>query len=115
MMDHRGTRSRWADDRVCVALFKDTDEMLCDLPRLVAITGVESRLRATCLALIKLNLTPNAPQHLDTAHADAGPKLVDETRDEERSSQGVCRGGPPWPPHRLFGQRGVATEGHPYD
>jgi len=64
------------------ALFKDADEAFCNLTRFVAITGVESRLRATGLPLIKLYVTPNTPQNLNATQADAGPKLIDETRDE---------------------------------
>jgi hypothetical protein len=84
-MDHRGAGAGRTDDRVGFALFEDFDEASCYGARLVEITRVESRLRATRLSLVELNLTTNAPQHLDATHADAGPQLIDKTRYEKRN------------------------------
>ena len=83
VMDHGSARSGRTDDRFCPALFEDLDEPLRDLPRFVSIPGVEGRLRATRLPLVKLNVTTRAPQHLDTTRADVAPQLINQTRDEE--------------------------------
>jgi hypothetical protein len=40
-------------------------------------------LRTASLSLIELNLTTNPPQHLHATHTDAGPQLIDKTRNEK--------------------------------
>src|ERR1700741_2842149 len=85
VMDHRGTGSGRADDRIGLALFEDLDEATGNRSRLVEVAGVEGWLRAARLSLVKFNLTTDAPQHLDAAHADAGPQLIDETSYEKRN------------------------------
>jgi hypothetical protein len=84
MLHHRRTRSRGTDDRISLALFENTDKAPGHETRFIEITSIEGRLRAASLPLIKLNLTPDPSQHLDTAHADTGPHLIDETRDKKR-------------------------------
>jgi hypothetical protein len=79
---HRRTRSRRTHDRVGFAFFEDAYEPPRYCTRLIKITRIERRLRTASLPLIKLNLTPDTSQHLDTAHANAGPHLIDKTRDE---------------------------------
>jgi hypothetical protein len=83
MFHHRRTRAGRTDDRVGFAFFENTDKAPGYEPRFVQVTGIESRLRTAGLSLIKLNLTSDTSQHLDAAHADAGPHLIDKTRDEE--------------------------------
>src|SRR5687768_10433091 len=82
-MDHRRTRSGRADDGVRFTLFEDADEALGHLSCLVTITGVECWLTAARLPIVKLNVTPNAPQHRHGTGANAGPHLIDQARDEE--------------------------------
>jgi hypothetical protein len=82
-MDHRRARSGRTDDRVGLTLLENADEAPRHLSCLVEITSIERGLRATSLPLIKLNFTPDASQHRDTTRANAGPHLVDETRDEK--------------------------------
>src|SRR6185503_16713485 len=57
VMDHRGARSRRADNGVGLALFEDADKTLRYRSRLVEIACIESRLRATRLSLVKLHLS----------------------------------------------------------
>src|SRR5215216_2790843 len=85
MVDHRRARAGRTDDRIVLALFENTDKAPGHEARLVEITGVESRLRTASLPLIKLDLTPDASQHLDAAHADTGPHLIDQTRNKQRN------------------------------
>lgn len=82
-MDHRRARSGWTDDRVGFAGFENFNESFRNLPRFVAITGIERRLAAARLAVVKLNFTTSAPQHGNGTRADAAPKLIDQARDEE--------------------------------
>jgi hypothetical protein len=93
-MDHCRTRAGGTDDRIGIALFENADKAPGHEACFIEISGIECRLRAASLSLIKLNLTPDPSQHLDTAHADTGPHLIDETRDEKRDlhNESISRG-----------------------
>jgi hypothetical protein len=108
-MHHRGAGARRADDRVGFALFENFDKTSRYRSRFVEITGVESRLRATRLAFVKLNLTTNAPQHLDTAHADASPHLIDQTRYEKRNPHEIANCQLPIADLRTFGTASIGN------
>src|SRR5258705_1216549 len=53
------------------------------LTRLFAVACIESRLPATSLTIVKLDLTANTSKDFNTTGAYAAPKLVDQAGDEE--------------------------------
>src|SRR4051812_747136 len=84
VFDHCRARTRRANDRFGIGVFKDLDKTFGKLLCFTAISGIECRLSAASLALVENNVTIQTPQHFDHAHPDVWADLVDETSDENR-------------------------------
>ena len=60
MLDHRGARSRWNDDRFRIGRFKDLDKSFREFPRFFPVTSIERRLSAASLSLIECHAATGA-------------------------------------------------------
>jgi hypothetical protein len=80
-LDHGDTRSGWYDDMLSVLI--NPDKLLRHLPALVNESGIESRLSATGLARIEVDLHSAFLENLDGAEADLWKELINETGDKE--------------------------------
>src|SRR5256886_3232987 len=86
MMQHRGARSRRADDRVAAGRFEDLDEPAGQRARLRAIPGVERGLPATRLTFVELHVAPHPPQHPHRADRRRRPELIRQAGHEQRDT-----------------------------
>jgi hypothetical protein len=55
----------------------------------VRVTGIERRLLAACLALVKYNFATRAPQNLNRAQADTRTKLINQTGNKKSNSHEI--------------------------
>src|SRR5579863_6012214 len=80
--DHGCAGTGGANDHVSV--LESLNEMLRAWPRLIPVSGIESRLAATGLIFGEIDGVANPAQHLDRVHRHFRQQLVHEARDEER-------------------------------
>jgi hypothetical protein len=89
MLDHCRARSGRADDRIHIRVLKDLDKSSGKLSCFAMVAGIERRLAATRLALVKNNLATRTSQDFDRARANVRTKLIDKTGDKKRNLHGV--------------------------
>src|SRR4030095_3186285 len=88
MLDHCRARSGRADDRICIRVLKDLDKSPGKLSCFTTVAGIECRLAAPRLALVKNNLATCTSQDFDCARANVRTKLIDKTGDKKSNLHG---------------------------